>query len=720
MFLSDQPITKSSQDIIGRKDFAFSLAETIYSYHSTDTLVLGLFGNWGSGKTSLINLTLEKLSQLSKDKNNHIIFKFNPWNFSEQNQLINQFFSALSLNLKHKNNGEKLIDIGEKFEDYSELFEPLALIPWLNIPTIIAKYGMKGLGKYFRLKGDKKKKDLDSIKEELNELLKNLDKKIIVVIDDIDRLTPNEIRQIFQLVKKIADFPNIIYLLSFDKLVVLNALKDVHNGFENEYLEKIVQVPFDIPQLSKEDIYKYLITQLDQVLSGIPEDSFDKNYWMNIFHSGIKYFFNSLRDVSRFINTFSFNYNLVKNAVNPVDFIALTTLQVFYSDLYYSIRTHKDSFVSSDISKQKLPQEEEMEKEYYNSIIRGTSSISQDNLQNLLVLLFPKLDSIYGHSYYGLQWEGNWRKKCRVCSIEHFDTYFRLSIPINQFTPSEMQVILSQGNNANEFKNTLLKLNKKDRINNFLDYLEDYTSDEKLIPLSNIQNIVNVLMDVGDGFPDDENKSMYGLDTPFKLLIIIYQLASRFKSYEERFELFKSAIETSENSIYTIVHEVSAQDQQHGRFFKDKPQPTDKLIVLENQLIELEKIALKKIEYWAENKNLSNHPHFGAILYRWKGWSSIDRVKEYVSNLIKTEIGLANFIRAFLGRVTTHGSGDYQAYISWKINLKEISTFVNLSEIEPRIRTLLLSDDIKNYPNKLVIALKTFVDTFDGKIKDDY
>jgi predicted KAP-like P-loop ATPase len=721
LFISDQPITNSSQDIIGRKDFAFSLAETIDSYNSEDSLVLGLFGRWGSGKTSLINLVIEKLSQLGDNSNKPIIFKFNPWNFSEQNQLINQFFGTLSTLLKQRDNGDRLINVGEKLEEYSELFDPLMLVPGLNIPTIFAKYGTKIFGKYYKAKGHKNKKDLDTTRNNLNKLLKELKNKIIVVIDDIDRLTPSEIRQIFQLVKKIADFPNTIYLLSFDKQVVLNALSDVHKGFENEYLEKIVQVPFEIPQLSKEDLYKYLGKQLDRVLNDTPENRFDKNYWMNVFHSGIKFFFNSLRDVSRFINSLSFGYSLVKEAVNPVDFIAISTLQVFYSDLYYSIRANKGLFAGSrDTSSQRLFNEENKEKEYYNSIIVGTKLIPQENLQNLLVILFPKLDSIYSNSFYGSDWEGNWRKNCRVCSLEHFDTYFNLSIQRDRFTPNEMQIILSQSNKEAIFKDTLLKLNKEERITNFLDYLEDYTSDENVIPSSNIQNIVNVLMDIGDSFPEDENTTMYEFDTPMRLLRIFYQLSRRFQKHSERFELFKTAIEATENSIYTIVQEIGVQDQQHGKYSEEKAQPIDSLTVMEDQLLELEKLALSKIEYWAKHKELSNHLHFGAILYRWKEWSSLDRVKKYVNNLILTDEGLSNFIRAFLGRVVSYGSGDYGERVNWKINTKEIATFIDLSEIVPRIRALLDSDKIKKYSEKQVLALKTFIDTYDGKIKKDF
>jgi len=91
MFQTDQPITKCSEDKLGRVSFAESLAQAILSYKSEECIVLGLFGSWGSGKTSLINMCLECInksvdSYLKKEK--PIVIKFNPWNYSGQQQLI--------------------------------------------------------------------------------------------------------------------------------------------------------------------------------------------------------------------------------------------------------------------------------------------------------------------------------------------------------------------------------------------------------------------------------------------------------------------------------------------------------------------------------------------------------------------------------------------------------------------------------------------------------
>ena len=342
MFRADQPINTHTEDLLSRYSFAKALANAILSYELDDTISVGLFGEWGSGKTSLINLTLEEIRSHSQPREPFII-KFNPWNFSDQNQLIQQFFNELSLVLCRDDSAAKHIKIGRTIQKYARFFEPFDYVPTVSFIGKIAK-ALKGVGKATEKAGEEALKNLSTVKNELNILLRDIDTKIIIVIDDIDRLNNTEIRQIFQLVKSLADFPKTIYLLSFDKNVVINALKKVQEGSGNDYLEKVIQVPFEIPQISKQEVEHFLFKKLDELIKDIPEERWDQTYWGNIYHSGLKHLFQNIRDVNRYLNTLSFGFSLVKDEVNPIDFIAITAIQVFIPDLYKSIKDNKDLF----------------------------------------------------------------------------------------------------------------------------------------------------------------------------------------------------------------------------------------------------------------------------------------------------------------------------------------------------------------------------------------
>ncbi|MFK0388621.1 peptide chain release factor-like protein, partial [Campylobacter coli] len=109
------------------------------------------------------------------------------------------------------------------------------------------------------------KKGLDEIKNEINTALLNIDIKIIIVIDDLDRLADTDIQEIFQLVRSIADFKNTIYILSYDEEIVSKALDKIQKDKGGKYIEKIVQVPIKLPKVSQENLKDIFIKKLKTI-----------------------------------------------------------------------------------------------------------------------------------------------------------------------------------------------------------------------------------------------------------------------------------------------------------------------------------------------------------------------------------------------------------------------------------------------------------------------
>lgn len=180
-------------------------------------------------------------------------------------------------------------------------------------------------------------------------------------------------------------------------------------------------------------------------------------------------------------------------------------------------------------------------------------------------------------------------------------------------------------------------------------------------------------------------------------------------------------MEKTTRSLYTIVHEVSVQDQQHGKYgSKETPEPEEKLTVNSEQLEELEKLACNKIESWAEDGRLAKHRHLPSILFRWKDWGQQDKINSFVKNMIKNDDGLIDFITSFLSKSTSHGMSDYVAKIHWQIHLKSVEEFVDLKEVEPRIRKIFSSSDFEQFDARKKLAIRTFLDTIDGKIKERF
>lgn len=715
MFFSDQPIKSNKDDLLSRSAFAKCLGDAILKYKRKESIVLGLYGAWGSGKTSLINMAFEHIKESSINaESKPIIIKFNPWNFSDQNQLISQFFKQLSATLKRKDYGSDAKKAGKKIETYSKFFEPFKLVPGIGQYADIAGQVIKTTSSAVKNWGEFKENDLEGIRSDLNALLEKQPHKILIIMDDIDRLNNSEIRQIFQLVKSLGNFPNTIYLLAFDKKIVINALRKVQEGSGSEYLEKVIQIPFEIPLISREELETLLFTQLEEITK-VNESNFDNVYWGNIYHSGLKYFFKNIRDVTRYINSVSFSFEILKEEINIIDSLAITGIQVFCPTLYYAIRDNKDIFagiVKDDLSKK------DQSKKICDEIITKTKELPIETLKDFLQRLFPKLESYYHNHSYDYEFLNSWRRNGRICSPDIFDIYFKFSIPKNELSKKEIETILSFANSSEKFSNALLELNKDERIIKFLERLEDYTKD---IENEKARIIINVLMNIGDIFPEGET-GFFQTGTSMRILRLFYQLSNRFEDQKERFELFKNAIIKAEKSLYTIVDEIIVQGQQHGKF-RSSERPLDaeeRRTVNFEQLIILESLASEKIEFWANDGRLQKHEQIISILRAWKDWGHEEKVKKFIDKMICDDTGLIDFITGFLSKMRKWGISDYIQKENWYISIKNIKKIfdTDINEIEKRIRQIHFSSTFDNFNQKQKLAIQLFLDTLDGKIQE--
>lgn len=607
MFNSDLPIKSKEQDVLNRAKFAESLSEAILDYPDEESLVLGLYGPWGYGKTSVINMAIESINN-GENKDKPIILNFNPWNYSDQNQLIAQFFRELSRVLPTKDENAGFEKAAELLDLYATAITPVAIIPNPSLPVAFGQVVIcKSTSKFLRFRGKKKNKDksLQEIKDELNVILQKQKRKILIVIDDIDRLNNTEIRQIFQLIKSLADFKNTIYIVTFDKDIVVKALANVQEGDGYDYLEKVIQVPFAMPAIPESEVYKLLFASLDSIIKDLSEERFDQMYWANIFQSGIKVFFKTIRDVKRFMNVFRFNYFLLKNDVNIVDLIATTAIQVFLPDLHSKIRENKVIFIEGCNDTGRGVDNKREIKETLDEIIKqNTRGFSAETITQLLNELFPKLSSVYRNVFYANSSDPTWRKNGRVCSEDNFDIFFQFNMQYGKISKSEIEKIISISENQEELYKIVEELNAKGRISELLERLLDYSES---VPLNNKQNIINVLLNQGDNFPKD-NKEMLGFDNSSRVGRVGYFFTKGLGDKDKCFEIYKNAILAADNSIHTLVDAVVWLGWEHGKETQNEPKSEGEQRVNVKQLTELEKLVCQKIEKWAKDGRLIKHP----------------------------------------------------------------------------------------------------------------
>lgn len=137
-----------------------------------------------------------------------------------------------------------------------------------------------------------------------------------------------------------------VWLLSYDKDIVARALTDAHNCNGEEYLEKIIQIPFDVPPVDSYKIQEILSNKIREISVDLDDTSnIYYEYQSIVFHSCVYPFVKTLRDINRYCNVLNFQYAAVKEEVNFIDMAAITALQVFAPAIHEWIRDNKFTLV---------------------------------------------------------------------------------------------------------------------------------------------------------------------------------------------------------------------------------------------------------------------------------------------------------------------------------------------------------------------------------------
>ncbi len=566
----------------------------------------------------------------------------------------------------------------------------------------------------FKSYAEHQEKDLSSIKDELNVVLRELQKKIVVVIDDIDRLNKTEIRQIFQLVKSLADFKNTIYVLAFDKDVVISALAKVQEGDGRQYLEKVVQVPFTLPEVSSYEVRKFLCSSLDEVIKDLPEERWDSMYWTNIFHSGIHAFFKTIRDVNRFMNVFRFQYSLLKDNVNTIDLIAVTAIQVFLPDLHAGIKDNKSLFVKGASGYDYGHDKPDELRTTFDTIIEQTvGSGYREMVVDLLRQLFPRIESFCKNHFFSSDFDPEWRRQGRVCSDDNFDMYFQFTLSPTAISKSEIETIVASAKDSAVFRDGLKELQREGRISPFLERLLDYSKE---IDKEDASRIVAALIDMGDTFPPNDEEWL-GFDNITRIGRVNHWLLKEFKDQDKCFGIVKNAIERAKDSIETVVDAVVWLGWDHGKGTKHGPKSPEEQKVNEAQLSELEGIASARIAAWAGDGRLIKHRSLMRILYRWEDWADKRVVQEFVRKATEKGDGLIAFIEKTVRPVRSQSMGDYGYRTEYEVNLDTIWHFIELEETIQRLREIKSGDGFNGLNNDQRRAIDLVLDKKDGKVK---
>lgn len=420
MFNSDKPISTTREDRLDRSIFAQQIAKSILLYGKQECLTIGIYGDWGEGKSSLANMILNEVDQnISNTPSEYIcIIRFNPWLYSNKEDLISCMFKEIS-------KAFNISDVEDTVQKTASVIEGIGKAA--NVAKYIPIPGFKEIASLIsdlfndystalkdNLQEKSQAESLTDLKSKIEEKLLSSRVKLVIAIDDFDRLNQNEIRLMFQVIKMLGDFKNTVYMLMMDRNVVVKSLEQVQGGDGTDYLKKIVQIPIIIHPASKMQLTDVLKSEFKKVIGQNSYNTYEELLG-DMMSSCILPYIKNIRDIKRLINLFEFKYSFFKEEINSVDLFVQCCIETYDSSAHESIISAKDKMIANNWRETiQIPDERRSLKPSIEEIEIARTKRTEKCLKKLFDRSIAKCG------------KGDFR---RFSNPRYYDSYLTLSLP---------------------------------------------------------------------------------------------------------------------------------------------------------------------------------------------------------------------------------------------------------------------------------------------------
>ena len=441
-FSNDRPLTDRQQDRLNRAAFADRIAGILQRLPNGPGLVVGIYGPWGEGKTTVLNLLRANLAS-----NDAIVVRdFNPWRLANDEAIFRGFFSMLAEAI-----GACLSTTVERVTRGTGKWAKR--LRWITKPAARVSKSAETLDELLNKFGEVATSgDSVGVEELRNRIVARLEespKRIVVLIDDLDRLDKHETYMLFRLVKACADFPNVCYVLAFDDTAVAKAIGERYGGGDESsgraFLEKIIQVPLKLPVAAREDLRVLCLEQVDRALNsaGIKLTRNQIGEFVAGFDRGVSVRLTTPRAANRFGNGLMFALPTLINETNPVDVLLVEALRAFFPKVHNIVRDNHSDFSGIESDRPGRGDEEPRSAQLLKPLLEEIAQEHAAAVKALLVDLFPRLSGVYGDSNFGSDWLSRWSREQRISAPEYCPRYFTYTVPRNDVPDVEIAAILA-------------------------------------------------------------------------------------------------------------------------------------------------------------------------------------------------------------------------------------------------------------------------------------
>ncbi|HBN5894696.1 TPA: AAA family ATPase [Serratia marcescens] len=472
---NDQPIHGGSDDpdLLNRLGFANHLANILLLNCDDDCLTVSLEGEWGYGKTSVINLVK---GALNEKEYLPIIIEYNPWLAGNPESLIQDFLIQFSSQLNIKDKSDAALETSREMIAYSSLFSVAKLVPGAEPWASIIEKTLSRFGRATKNIAELKKLDLLGRKERVEIAIRKIKNPIVIIIDDIDRLTPSETFQVLRLVKAVADFPGTSFLLAFDSNYLVSVLDK--NGIVNtsEYLNKIVQLRVPLPIISERGMRDLASAELENLSDKLLTERFESDQerlsW--IYHNYFKHLIRNPRELKRFFNHLRFVLEQVEGQVCFADLFALSLISTKSNVVYEHIKNTPEAYIGKRISNDGLMTEkpDSVVKSFSDERSKKLDDFSEKERKLINALLgevFPLL-ATGGYSHYGVS---DADSAGRVSAPQRLHVAFHYKTPAGYFSDQEIIDFINGDVDRGDF---LIGVASEDADERFFEMMTNYAS----------------------------------------------------------------------------------------------------------------------------------------------------------------------------------------------------------------------------------------------------
>lgn len=708
---AEAPIRTASEDRLRRADFADRIAGVLSELNLREGRVFAIRGGWGFGKSSLKNLIAERLDTRIGGAD---WLDFNPWQWGDGDTIARALFGQIADRLGGEHSkpalaraealrrygailtgtGTPLKEAGHSTHLISTMLTNASVIAvasavGFELPTVakvaaflaILSVGMPLSGRVLSHLGrDLGREPLDKVRDALDSRLRELDRPLVVFVDDIDRLEPDQIRMLLRQVKANANLPNIIFVLLFQPSIVECALDPVADGNGRAFLEKIVQASFDLPAVPVSIVHRMFGEELAELVGPYATEAngFSQSRWGNAFVGCIQPLLRNIRDARRLISSIAVHLPLHAAGdvfeVNIVDFLLLETLRVFEPDLHEAMFRERRLV----LQEQRLSGhgQRDTDKAAAKRLLDIVPEERRIIARDALIALFPPLEWAYGGTTYSDGFHSSWLTAKRACTSRYFPRYFELQTTAGEMSERRFVEFLDATATADELATAIADVETDGLLPSLVARFDE--SVDRL-PVENAAILLPGMFEIAQKFAGQRDLGPFNSQWTSAWRATSWFL-KRIPEEVRGGLAFEALRQTKALSVAAIlIHLNDPADRKEGEDTVNPVLDLDTVEAMKGEWLRLMRIRA------ADGDTLIAEPDLVPQLYRWRDYAgSSDGPRDWIAEVIQTDEGFAGLATSMMGRGTRHSSGDRVSTSHITFNRGTIDDFIGIDVAKAR------------------------------------